>query len=201
MSLINIPIQPQAYEIIRDQIAIILATEIDNQGVLTYDPKLLGMKVFVEAINPEDKVELPLINISFVKGVFGDLKVQDGTTKGIYTFFIDVYSNAKQTDNERGDKTSALLLQNILGKCRVIIDHPVYRTLAFATGFIFRVNSKEINIRDDGKNDALNSRMGRLAVEVQAQELTSLPDGILLAGSDTTVKINETDDGYFYSVN
>jgi hypothetical protein len=201
MSLITLPIQPQAFEIIRDQLAIILASEINNQGVILPDSSLLNMKVFVEAIAPEDKEDLALINVAYVKGSYGDQKDQTGATKGVYIYNIDIYTNAKQTASSRADKTSALLLQKLLGLCRVIIDHPLYKILNFSPGFIHRVNCKEINIRDEAKNDALNSRMGRLTIEVQAQESISLPSGVLLTMSNTTVNINQTSDGYYYSVN
>ena len=200
MSLITLPIESQAFEIIRDQIAIILASEIDNQGVLTYDSRLLGMKIFVEAINPEDKADLPVVNVSFVKGLYGDLKVYDGTNKGVYSYNIDVYVNAKETSSSRGDQLSALALQRILAVCRVVLDHPIYKTLAFGAGFIFRTKCNEILIKDEGKNDALNSRMGRITLEVHAQESTLFPTGILVAESNTVVKLNTTSDGYYYSV-
>jgi hypothetical protein len=200
MSLINQPISAQKFELIRDQIAIILATEIDNQGILTYDPRLLGMKVFVESVNAEDKTDLALVNVSFVKGFYGDLKVGNGATKGNYIYHIDVYTNSKQTDAARGDKLSALSLQRILGVCRTILDHPVYKTLAFSPGFIYRVNCREINIRDEGKNDGLNSRMGRLSFEVQAEESNIIPEGLLLVESNTTVNLNGSQKGYYWSV-
>jgi hypothetical protein len=200
MALITDPIQTQNFELIREQIAAILAIEIDNQGVLTYDPSLQQMKVFVEAINPEDKTDLPLVNVSYVDGAYGDLKVYDGSNKGVYQYNIDVYTNAKQTDDNRGDYLSAVLLQKILGICRTIIDHPAYKILLFPPGIIWRVKSNSIKIRDEGKNDALNSRMGRLTIEVHATEKTCITAGILLAESDTTVKVNNTNDGYYYSV-
>lgn len=200
MTLITLPISQQKFELIRDQIAIILASEIDNQSILTYTPSLSGMKVYVESINPEDKTDLALINVSFVRGAYGDQKTNDGKTKGVYNYNIDVYTNSKDSAANRGDKLSALFLQKLLGLCRVIIDHPLYKTLGFDPGFIYRVNCKEINIRDESKNDALNSRMGRLLIEVQAEESNLNPDGILLALSNTTVNLNETSEGYYYSV-
>lgn len=200
MSLITLPIQPQAFEIIRDQIAVILTDEIDNQHVLTYDTRLSNIKVFVEAANPEDKVDLSIVNVSFVKAGFGELKAYDGTTKGTYIYFIDFYTNSKQTATSRGDKLSTTTLQRLLGVSRVILDYPVYKTLGFGPGFIFRVNCKEINIRDESKNDALNSRMGRLMLEVQAQETTGIPEGILLVDSDTRVQLNDTEEGYYYTI-
>ncbi len=200
-ALITLPINNQMFELIRDQIAIILTMELDNQYVLTYDPAFSSIDVFVEGNIAEDKVSLPVLNVSFIKGVYGDNKDYSGTTKGVYRYNIDAYVNAKDSQSIKGDKRAALLLERILGACRAIVDHPVYKTLAFTPGFIWRVNSKEIDIRDNKLNDALNSGMGRLMIEVQASETMSMPGGILLAGSDTHVKINDSDQGLYYTVN
>jgi|SRR6478609_280735 len=198
--MISLPIGNQKFEIIRDQIAIILVTELANQYTLTNDPNLNNIKGQVEAINPEDKTELPVINVSFVRGDFGDLKANDGTNKGIYRYHIDVYVNAKTTQSAKGDNLSAIALQRIIGVIRTIIDHPIYNTLGFSKGFIWRTKINNIDIRDEGKNDALNSRMGRLTMEVQATESTDMPDGILIAGANTHVTLHETEKGYYYSV-
>lgn len=200
-ALITLPINNQMFELIRDQIAIILTMELDNQYVLTYDPAFASIDVFVEGNIAEDNILLPVLNVSFIKGVYGDNKDYSGSTKGIYRYNIDAYVNAKDSQTMKGDKRAALLLERILGACRAIIDHPAYKTLAFAPGFIWRVNSKEIDIRDNKLNDALNTGMGRLMIEVQATEAVNLPGGILLAGSDTNVKLNESEQGYYYTVN
>lgn len=197
-------IAPQAFELIRDQLAAILADEIDYQGVLTYDPDLLRMNVFVESNNPNDKEDLPLINVSLATGSWPDRKGYDGNIKGNYIYNIDVYSSSPASINEDGtylpgDNLSAIKLQKIMGKCRAILENPIYKTLAYKPGFIERVGLQELNIRAEGKgNDALNTSMGRLTYLVEVQEKVTLLHGSPLLEWTTVTKINNTDDGYLF---
>lgn len=197
-------ISPQAFELIRDQIAAILADEIDYQGVLSYDPDFLNMIVFVEGNNPEDKEDLPLINVSLATGSWPDRKAYNGQIKGNYIYNIDVYTNSpSSSDNEgdeiRGDNLSGVKLQKILGICRAILENPIYRNLGYASGFIERVAMNDLNIRAESKNaDALNTRMGRLTFQVEVQENVNLLNANPLLEWTTSVSINKTDDGYYF---
>lgn len=192
---------PQAFELIRDRIAIILADEIEGQYLLTYDPDFGAMKVFVESANPNDKEDLPIINLSFAMGSYPLLKEYNGDILGSYIYNIDVYTNSPSDDEADGDNLSGIKLQKILGVCRAILDNPIYRNLNYAPGFIQRVSVQDINIRADSKdmnNDSLNTRMGRLTVSVEVQEKVSLLTGNILNEWTTTVSLNETADGYYY---
>ena len=69
MPKITQAIPPQAFEIIRNRIGLILAEEIDNQSILTYDPDL-DLTVWVERTVPFDKTELPSVNVSLARGSY-----------------------------------------------------------------------------------------------------------------------------------
>lgn len=192
---------PQAFELIRDRIAIILADEIEGQYLLTYDPDFGEMKVFVESANPNDKEDLPIINLSFASGSYPLLKEYNGKILGSYIYNIDVYTSSPSNDEADGDNISGVKLQKILGVCRAILDNPIYRNLNYAPGFIQRVSVQDINIRADSKemnNDSLNTRMGRLTLSVEAEESVALLVGNDLNEWNTNVSLNGTNDGYYY---
>ena len=191
----------QAFEAIRDQIAAILADEIDGQGVLTYDPDFLKMQVFVESVNPEDKEEFPFVNVSLATGSWPDLKAYNGDIKGNYIYNIDCYANSPSNSQAEGDNLAGVKLQKILGICRAILENPIYKTLDYAPGFVWRVSMQDLNIRNESKEangDALNTRMGRLTYLVEVQENVQLLIGQPLTDWTTQVSLNQTNDGYFY---
>ena len=192
----------QAFELIRDRIAIILADEIEGQYLLTYDPDFGRMGVYVEASNPDDKEDLPKVNVSLATGSWPLLKEYNGEILGTYIYNIDVYASSPSNDSAEGDNLSAVKLHKILGVCRAIIDNPIYRNLSYPSGFVQRVSVTDLNIRVDSKdmnNDALNTRMGRVTVTVEALEKVSLLQGVLLTDSYATATLNNTNNGYYYS--
>ena len=79
-----------------------------------------------------------------VRGDYDNMDVVD--TRGTYTYFIDVFTRAKETDAEKGDTIAALKLQRILGIVRTILEDPQYRTLTFVAPSIEHTEIKEISI-------------------------------------------------------
>ena len=112
MAKINIEIPIANFEIIRDRIALILAEEIDNQAVLTYDADLEAVEVFLERTKAFDKTEVPCINVSLATGNFSNK--HQGYQDGVYIFNIDIYTNAQSTDAEDGDVLSTLSNHKLL---------------------------------------------------------------------------------------
>lgn len=62
MAQINTIIPVQNFELIRDRIALILATEINNQFVLSGNEDI-NCYVWLERSTPFDKIENPIINV------------------------------------------------------------------------------------------------------------------------------------------
>lgn len=200
MAKLNKVINPQAFELIRDRIASILYDEIGNQYVLTYDPDLASIPIEIEGINPEDKIDLPLINVSLGGGKWDEFKEYNGEILGAYIYYVDVYSDAASTDSAQGDNISARKLQKIIGLCRAILENPIYKTLDYAPGFVKRVGCKDLLIKDKARNDTMNSQMGRIIFSVEVFETDQSQDGVLLQQSNTTVTVNNTSDGYTFIV-
>jgi hypothetical protein len=197
MSLINGIIPPQNFELVRDRIAEILTTEVANQFILTSNPDF-DLDIWIERSIPFDKEELPTINGNLATGSFSGHTQK--TTDGTYTYFIDCFTKAVSTDDDKGDQLASIKLQRLLGICRAILEDPKYKTLGFSPPSIFNRHCESLSIAEPGKQDAASSVMGRLSFIVKVPETVELITPILLGRNDTRVKLFETDRGYFYSV-
>lgn len=198
MSVINKPIKPQAFEIVRDRIGRILADELNNQGQISYDKDLMRVKVWMERFLQFDKTEVPAINVMLAQGDYsGQTAIQhDGT----YRYFIDCYFGAKAGTDGPGDVKAMFKLHKLLGVCRAIIMDPRYITLGFATpkGFIMNRHFESLNIQNpnEREHDADNNVMGRLTLSVKVPEASDPITFTNIKEFVTNVKLDETDKGY-----
>lgn len=189
-------IPPQGDEVVRDRIGAILAMEIEAQYIMGYTPELADVKVYSERSNSFDKTELPAINVSLGQGSW-DNKHQ-GNVMGTYIFNIDIYVNAKTKPSGAGDELAAFRLQRLKGVCRYILEDPRYKTLGFEPPFIWNVHCVEIQIAQATKDDADTTRMGRLTVSVQCTESNVLIIPPLIAGYESTVRLDGSTRGYYW---
>lgn len=198
MAKIGTIIPKQAFELIRDRIAAILNDEIANQFLLTNDHSL-KLKVVTESINPVNTPNLPVVNVNFASGKYDSKNYGGSISASPYTYNIDVYTHSNTIGNYDGSYLSAIALQKILGVCRYALEHSAYKTLGFVAPFIQRVYCSEVDIANSGKNDMLNSMMGRLTFNVDAIEITGLKIPETIVGYETIVKIENTEKGFVYS--
>ena len=189
-------IPAQFFEVIRNRIAEILVDELDCQVLLTYDTDLEA-KVFLERFTPFDNTEMPAINVSFSAGDYNNQTARD--VDGTYSYFIDVFTQAKTTDDDRGDKLAMFKLHKLLGVCRAIIQNPIYKTLGFQPPFIMSRQISSIAIAQPREGETLSVVMGRLILTIVAPEDIQLLTAKLIKGFDTQVKLALTDKGYIYS--
>lgn len=196
MPLIPVPIPPQSFELIRNRIADILIDEFENQFTVSSDPDL-NLEFTVESASPIDKVEPPLINVSFSLGDFNNKN--QGSADGTFTYNIDCYALAKSTDSESGDSKSSIKLQRLLGMCYAILSDPKYKTLGYMAPFILRSSCGQINIAEPGKRDASSITMGRLTLTVLAVQANPLIVPELIEGYDTMVKMSSSSRGYKFT--
>lgn len=197
-SQINKLIGTQAFEVIRDRIAQILAIELENQ-VVNFGNYDADVDVWIERFQAFDKTELPAVNVTFAPAEFSGKSAPQND--GSYTFNIDCYYNAKSDNDTDGATIAMLKLQRLLGVCRSIMDNPAYLKLGFSTPFIMSVKCTSMAVKEPTAGDALTTMMGRLVYAVKASEVTPLLDGEAFSGFDTIVKISNTDKGYLYSAN
>lgn len=200
---INAVIHRQRFEIIRDQLGAILALELTQQGMLdeTFIAPSADGGFFIERMVEIDQSEVPVINILLANARYGnkDQKQVDGT----YNFFIDCYTNAANTADQRGDFLSGIKLHQLMGKCRAILENPVYRTLALSCG-IKRIRVMGFDIIDRSKVEAvadiLANVVGRVLVTVEAVEDVILAEGVEISEIWTTLKPENTDKGFVIKV-
>ncbi len=196
MSKIIKTIDPASFEYVRDRLLEILVSELDGQYLLTYDVELDNISVYLEKNAPVDKTELSSIIISLAVGTYSNKN--QGSVDGSYMYHIDVFANSKTSPVKSGDTASSIKLQKIMRVCRGILEDPIYKTLGFVAGFILKTYVSEFNIAPGNKEDALNSSMGRISFTVVANESSKLLVPSLIAGYETTVKIDGSGKGYFY---
>lgn len=196
MAQIKKIIPPQYFEVIRNRIAEILADELDNQFLLTYDTDF-EVDVYIERFVPFDHTDTPAVNVSFSGGSYDNQTAID--VDGSYSYFIDVFTKADTTNDDRGDKLAMFKLHKLLGVCRAIIQNPIYKTLGFEPPFLMSRQISNISIAQPKDSEALSVVMGRLILSIVAPEDTQLLTAKLIKGFDTQVKLSLTDKGYIYS--
>lgn len=185
----------QNFELIRDRITEIIIDELAYQNdYINYEDDKLASAIFTEHSTPFNEDELPAINVSFAGGDYSNKNVK--TVEGTYTYNIDFFIRAESTTDNDGDYLSAVRLQRVMGVVRYILEDPIYRNLGFSYPKISLVKLNTIAIADSKQQDIANINMGRLVLEVRCSETTELLTPNLIAGYETTVKINNTNFGY-----
>lgn len=205
MSIINVPIGPQSFEIVRDRVGRILAQELQTQFSLNYDSNFLNMNVWIERFIPFEIKEYPSVNVQLAEGNYGgQTQVQ---SDGTYRYYVDCYVAARTTNaNGPGDQYAMAKLQRLMGVVRGIIEYSGYKTLGFNTppGFIMNRHWEGLQIAnpDQKRIDAESSVMGRLVLSVKVPENNDLgslakPLNVLY----THWKLSSTDKGYLWVTN
>ena len=196
MPQITLPIQTQSFELVRDRIGEILADELPEQAILIGDTDL-NATVFRERFVPMSSTELPAVNVYLARGEYN--KLTNINQDGVYSYNIDVYTSAATTNDERGDSLAMVKLQKLMGVVHGILSHQAYLTLGFAPGLIGHRSVKGLAIQQPGKGkDAESVVMGRLMFDVKAADVNERVQGTLIAGYQTTVKLHESEQGYFW---
>jgi hypothetical protein len=173
-------------EIIRDQIAAILAIEIEHQAELAddagKDPADFFFSVFSECSNPWESDEMPLVNVHFNNDRFDNKNsTMIDRQRATGTFYIDCYANKKTTDADSGDELSskdadriARLVRNILMAQEYTYLALGYRELGNGNNLVTRryITKREkfgIDIRQEGYENIVACR---IILEVDYDELS-----------------------------
>jgi hypothetical protein len=199
MAKLTTAIPLQAFELIRDRIWSILVLEMQSLFLITND-SIYQNNLFLErSVTSFDKTELPAINISFAGGKLSEKAMISEIA--VYTYNIDVYVSENSTDTDSlADTKSALKLQRILGLCRNILGSSFYFRLAFINNFVHWVHNDSISIAEPNRSDLGSIMMGRLVVSVKATEISENAIPKTLNDSETLIKLENTNLGYFWSV-
>lgn len=173
-------------EIIRDQIAAILAIEVENQRQLAIsqlkNPDDFSFSVFIERSRPWESREMPLVNVLFDNDRF-DNKGSDiiKEQKAVGTFYIDCYGKKAADETNTGDELASKEVDRIARLVRNIIMAGEYTYLGLGyrelgTGnnlvfkrYIMRREKFMPNINQDGYENIIACR---LILEVEYKELS-----------------------------
>lgn len=201
MAVINALIPQQNFELVLERIGEILTNELSNQYTLfpVETAVLEGLLVWKNRYVPFDKSEMPAVNVSLGSGQYSGQTVK--SDDGLYQYNIDVFTNAKGTDDKAGDQHSIDKLHRIMGICRAILRNPKFKTLGYETppGFIMGIpHVDSIQFATPDHEDTARNVMGRLVFSVRMPENTELIEPELLYGYDTIVKLYDTDKGYLW---
>jgi len=173
-------------EIVRDQIAAILAIEIEHQSELAddagKDPADFFFSVFSDCSNPWESDEIPLVNIHFNNDRFDNKNSNMiDRQRATGTFYIDCYANKKTTDADSGDELSskdadriARLVRNILMAQEYTYLALGYRELGNGNNLVTRrYIQKREKFKPDIKQEGYENVVAcRLTIEVEYDELS-----------------------------
>jgi len=178
------------FEIVRDQIAAILVTEVASQKALataaSKDPALWDLKVYTERTNPIEHYlgesgpidTTPVVNIWYDSSTF-DPKASDifERQKAEVIYNIDCYgagvSSANGTGHNPGDLEASLNVQRALKLVRNILMAGPYTYLGLR-GFIWSRWPQSVNIFQPqlGTNSVQNIVGARLVLKVVFNEFS-----------------------------
>lgn len=199
MGLIPQKIQPQAFELIRDRIGAIIVDELYQQAAINYTDDL-DATVWQERFVPFNHSEIRhgAINITY-DGTSYESETQQSAT-GICNFSIDFYMAAKASATSTGDKRARFKLARQIGVVRAILMDTRYKTLAFATPFIWNRRVVDIKIGDpiNNEEDGTSSIMARMMFAVRVSEEVDLISVRDIDGYSTQAVLSDTDMGYHY---
>ena len=203
MPVIENAIGPRAFEFLGERICEILKDELESQsGTTLLDDPYLNADVYRERFIKVDSSELrekAVVNVQLSRVPFD---FQTDTTKiGTYQYEIDVYCRAEFDENERGDTKAFIRLQRVLAVVYGILNHQKYRTLGYGPGTIAMRSVQSIQIGQIPKELSTwdNTVMGRVTLEVRADDEDETDIGTLIEEYNTQVHPDENDNGYFYS--
>lgn len=197
MAVITEQIPKQNFEIVGEVIGDILTVELAAQKASFGLPE--DVTVFQERIVAIDKTEEVVVNVLLdaTNSNYASQSNQQNRTN----YFIDVYAQGKQTDDDRGDAIAGAKAKSYLGKIRYILQSHKYVTLGLPAGTIGGTNVDNIQMFEQQNTpDANFGRMGRINFSVRIMEHQDLWNGLALDDNLTTALLEETDKGYQYKL-
>jgi hypothetical protein len=196
-SLINEILPQSGFEIVKIKIGNILFHELNNQKSM--QPFSYPVNVFVDRMIPFDKKEVCVVNVrleSINKSNHGQRNSFDDV---VYT--LDVFSAAKQNDNEKGDFVSTSIRDKFVGMITSILQSGYYSTLGFEPGLIMSSNISGVEVFEaSNNNDGSFVSMSRINLSVRLFEDYKTWKGVLLDNNLTDVKLDLTELGYKYQL-
>jgi hypothetical protein len=174
-----------SFELVRDSIAAILATEAASQKALATaggkNPALWDFKVYLERSNPIDNFATesdltPVVSVSYEQGDFDGMKSDMIETQShIATYNIDCYASGKSGDSGsghvNGDQIANEAVQRIARLVRNILMSPAYYWLNLkGTVGSRRITRIAIQQASKGHDSTINVAVARVVLQVRMTE-------------------------------
>lgn len=201
---LNYIIPESNFEKVRDRIASIIKTELDNQAVLRGSINAPNQDykaaVFTERFTPVAHNEGNVITVDVSGGPLDNQTPISQSFECVYN--IDIFTSSKENANNTGYYNSAVKLQRLAGLVRHILQSPSYDKLDFASGFIERRSVSKIQFAVvSDEQDAAFTRMGRVLLAVRMNETSNEIEPVTASGYYTHIKIAETEKGFLLTYN
>lgn len=195
MAVITDIIPEQGFEVVRDLISAIIKTELDNQKILQTLSE--NINVFSGRSSPFQHSEVLMINVLLDSADYSN--THEKGTHGSVGFFIDVYTTAKETENDDGGYLSTQRRDKYVGMIRYILQDHHYKTLGLPPGLIMGtyIDGFE-NFEPSNQQDSSFVKMNRISFSVRVVENQTLWAGVDIASIFTDVKLDLTTKGYKY---
>jgi len=188
----------QNFEIVKNNVEVILFTELNNQKNIQC--KNIDIEVFTERQEPYSNGEDVVVNVSLNNVAYSEIDTRN--TNGNLSFNIDVYASGFTTLDVDGNKISRSKLELVTGWIRYILSSTKYNTLGFPKGIVGGSNVDTIQFDDNyGNQEANYIRMARIQFSVRVAENQELWNGIELLGNDTIVVLNDSSKGHKLTFN
>lgn len=196
-SIIDKPLGRQGFEVIKEQIGAILATELENQKQL--QDFNLPINVFLDRQNPFDNSENLMFNVG-LRSYQKENKSQN-STHVTATYSIDVFVSTKQNNANRGDVISTNIRDRYIGLVDSILSSTKYFRLLYETPFLMGTMVTNVQTYEpQNEMDAKFVSMSRLTFEVRYSENYDNWDGMPFSSMFTDVRLDLTENGYKYEL-
>jgi hypothetical protein len=199
--MIDHKIPAQNQELVRDAIACILLKEFKNQLDRYENQACKGARIFKERMSAPQINEMPFVNISLWKGKYSNHEA--AYRDGEYSYVIDVIKTSKGVPNVAPDVHASLKCQELMGVIAYILSHPNYRRLELSSPRVTHTAVTDFQVikPDMPTPDTYNIAQIQMVYTVRCGEPVTANAGVLAGGNDTTVKVQETELGFEYTLN
>jgi hypothetical protein len=189
------------FENVRDQVGLVLFTELSKQIGLGSIP---DTDVLLESAAPANSGDNPAVNIildssNFLSGNHANAQNNQTqrSSQGYTTFFLDVTTSGVATEDKSAGQQSAFLNHRICGMCMYILMSSFYRTLGLPLGTIGGLYVDMLATADPHqKEDTDGTRFSRISIGVRILEESPAWQGVPLLENNTKVGLALTEKGY-----
>lgn len=188
--LITGAIPKQGFEICRDQIAMIILTELTSQKTIQGSDFPEDINVLAESLTPFDSRDLIAMNVQLASSGYSQITQVDAQGRTIY--LVDFYTSGTSSED------SAFRRDKFVGMVGFIFRSSYYRLLGLAPGLIGGTYVESFTIGETKKEDSSFTSFAQMQIAVRIQEEAQGWPGVLLEQNNSGITLGLTAKGYKY---